>query len=56
MGRKVRVTLRPDEAIEVDDTEYTDLQRHGLLVEGNTGPKSKAPESAPGPAPSDKEK
>lgn len=30
---RVRTTIRPDEVIEVDDTEYLDLQRMGLIVE-----------------------
>lgn len=29
----VRTTMRPDQTIEVDDAEYLDLQRQGLLVE-----------------------
>lgn len=29
----VRTTMRPDQPIEVDDAEYIDLQRQGLLVE-----------------------
>jgi hypothetical protein len=28
----VRTTFRPDKTIEVDDAEYLDLQRQGLLV------------------------
>lgn len=30
---RVRTTLRPDQEVEVDDAEYLDLQRMGLLVE-----------------------
>jgi len=30
---KVRTTMRPDVEIEVDDAEYLDLQRQGLLVD-----------------------
>lgn len=30
---RVRTTIRPDLEVEVDDTEYLDLQRMGLLVE-----------------------
>lgn len=33
MTRTVRTTMRPDQTIEVDDAEYLDLQRQGLLVE-----------------------
>lgn len=29
----VRTTMQPDKPIEVDDAEYLDLQRQGLLVE-----------------------
>lgn len=29
----VRTTLWPDREVEVDDAEYLDLQRQGLLVE-----------------------
>jgi hypothetical protein len=29
----VRTTMRPDQPIDVDDAEYLDLQRQGLLVE-----------------------
>jgi hypothetical protein len=31
--RTVRTTMQPDRDIEVDDAEYLDLQRMGLLVE-----------------------
>lgn len=30
---RVRTTIRPDLEVEVDDAEYLDLQRMGLLVE-----------------------
>lgn len=33
MTRTVRTTMRPDQPVEVDDAEYTDLQRQGLLTE-----------------------
>ena len=29
----VRTTMQPDKEIDVDDAEYLDLQRQGLLVE-----------------------
>lgn len=29
----VRTTMQPDREIDVDDAEYLDLQRQGLLVE-----------------------
>lgn len=32
MKRTVRTTFRPDVELEVDDAEYLDLQRQGLLV------------------------
>jgi hypothetical protein len=32
----VRTTMRPDQQIEVDDAEYIDLQRQGLLVDDTT--------------------
>lgn len=39
--RDVRTTFQPDKTIEVDDAEYDDLQRQGLLVdEGKTSKKS----------------
>jgi hypothetical protein len=31
----VRTTMQPDREIEVDDAEYLDLQRQGLLVEAD---------------------
>lgn len=40
MTRKVRVTKFPDREIEVEDAEYNDLARQGLLV----------PERVDGPA------
>lgn len=41
----VRTTIRPDLPIEVDDIEYRQLEREGLLVVGPP-----APEAAPAPA------
>lgn len=29
---KVRTTMRPHEEIDVDEAEYTDLKRQGLLL------------------------
>lgn len=29
----VRTTMRPDQPIEVDDADYLDLKRQGLLVD-----------------------
>ncbi|GIH26072.1 hypothetical protein Aph01nite_43820 [Acrocarpospora phusangensis] len=31
---KVRTTIRPDQELDVDEAEYTDLQRQGLLLPG----------------------
>lgn len=39
----VRTTMRPDEEIEVSDTEYVDLKRDGLLVETPEPPTAPAP-------------
>lgn len=36
--RKVRTTFQPDVELEVDDAEYLDLQRQGLLVEAKKKP------------------
>ncbi|WP_393075278.1 hypothetical protein [Streptomyces sp. LN704] len=32
MTRTVRTTMRPDQEIEVNDADYLDLHRQGLLV------------------------
>ncbi|MDQ0758695.1 hypothetical protein [Streptomyces canus] len=50
----VRTTFRPDLEFEVDDAEYLDLQRQGLLVEGDADqdvPPGTAAPAAPEPAP-----
>lgn len=31
--RSIRTTIRPDETIEVDEAEFLDLQRQGLVKE-----------------------
>lgn len=41
----VRTTIRPDDPIEVDDTEYAQLRADGLLVEENHA--FEAPPAAP---------
>jgi hypothetical protein len=41
----VRTTMRPDVEVEVDDADYLDLKRQGLLVETET-----QPDPTPGPA------
>jgi hypothetical protein len=33
MTHTVHTTMQPDKEIEVDDAEYLDLQRQGLLVD-----------------------
>lgn len=35
---KIRITKRPWEVIEVDDADYLDLKRQGLLVEEQPTP------------------
>lgn len=50
----VRTTMRPDQTIDVDDAEYLDLQRQGLLVEETAQeevPPATAAATAPEPAP-----
>ncbi|WP_030344761.1 hypothetical protein [Streptomyces sp. NRRL S-1022] len=50
----VRTTMRPDQEIEVDNSEYVDLQRQGLLVEEDATeevPPATAAPAAPEPAP-----
>ncbi|WP_158230702.1 hypothetical protein [Frankia sp. CcI49] len=44
MTHTVRTTIRPDEEIEVDDTEYSLLRHEGLLVED--GREEQAPKTA----------
>lgn len=34
--RKVRLTMWPDSEVEIDDSEYTDLERDGLIVKEST--------------------
>lgn len=38
----ISVTMRPHEKIEVDDAEYLDLQRQGLIAEDETPDAEKA--------------
>lgn len=35
---KVRITLRPDVELDVDEAEYLDLERQGILLPGYEGP------------------
>jgi hypothetical protein len=42
----VRTTMQPDKTIEVDDAEYLDLKRQGLLVE-ETAPSTPPATAAP---------
>jgi hypothetical protein len=44
----IRTTMRPDQPIEVDDTEYAQLKADGLLVD------EPAPELPAAPAPEKK--
>lgn len=48
MTRKVRTTNQPDKEIEVDDQEYLDLERQGLLVDTKSGKKSSGSGSGSG--------
>ncbi|GGW15748.1 hypothetical protein GCM10018980_51880 [Streptomyces capoamus] len=51
---KIRTTMRPDLELDVDDAEYLDLQRQGLLLEEDTAeevPPATAAPAAPEPAP-----
>lgn len=43
----VRTTMQPDREIEVDDAEYVDLQRQGLLVEDDHAPVAEPEPTAP---------
>lgn len=45
MTRTVRTTFRPDQQIEVEDSEYAQLKAEGLLVE--EGPAPETPTAAP---------
>lgn len=36
--RTVRTTMQPDQTLTVDDTEYVDLKRQGLLIEDQPTP------------------
>ncbi len=35
---KVRTVMRPDVELDVEEAEYTDLKRQGLLLPGYEGP------------------
>ncbi|WP_141746618.1 hypothetical protein [Streptomyces sp. LUP30] len=50
MSRTVRTTMQPDRDIEVDDAEYLDLQRMGLLVDDD-GTEPEPPATAAPPLP-----
>jgi len=43
----VRTTMRPDQPIEVDEVEYLDLHRQGLLVDGSPTPEVPAATAPP---------
>jgi len=44
---KIRTTMRPDLVLDVDDAEYIDLQRQGLLVEETAEEDVQPPTAAP---------
>ncbi|MDX3575985.1 hypothetical protein [Streptomyces sp. FL07-04A] len=48
MTHTVRTTMRPDQSVEVDDLEYSALQRQGLLV-SEASPEAPAAAAAPVP-------
>lgn len=50
----VRTTLQPHLNVEVSDSEYTDLQRQGLLIEDQSAAAA-APVKSPATAKSSKE-
>jgi len=43
----VRTTMRPDQSIEVDEVEYLDLQRQGLLIDDSSTPEAPAAPAPP---------
>jgi hypothetical protein len=45
--RTVRTTMQPYREIEVDDADYLDLQRQGLLVEDEPAPTPASAVAAP---------
>jgi hypothetical protein len=47
MTHTVRTTMRPDQELEVDDSEYAQLKADGLLVEEAAAPE--APGATPAP-------
>lgn len=59
MTHAIRTTMQPDREIEVDDAEYLDLKRQGLLVndDGPATPQTGAPSvpAAPKKTPTTKE-
>lgn len=42
MTHTVRTTMRPDQELEVDDSEYAQLKADGLLVEDAAAPEAPA--------------
>ena len=46
--RKIRTTIRPDEVLEVDESEFLDLSRQGLVKKDET-PKKEREGTADGP-------
>ena len=42
MTHLISTTMRPDQVVEVEDTEYVDLERQGLVLVDHTEPAEKA--------------
>lgn len=38
MTHLITTTMRPDQVVEVEDTEYVDLERQGLVLVDHTEP------------------
>lgn len=49
MTYRISTTMRPDQVVEVGDTEYLDLKRQGLIARDHTRPTA-APTPPPAPA------
>ena len=54
MTHTVRTTIRPDQELEVDDSEYAQLKADGLLVEEDQTPEATTAAPAAPSAPSKK--
>lgn len=51
MIHKIRTTMQPDVELEVEDTEYLDLKRQGLIAVDYDEQTPAEPEQAAAPAP-----